>query len=307
MAKIYDIAIIGAGPAGLTSAIYGARAGRSVVVFEAKSFGGQIINTPEIENYPGIEKISGAEFAMSLYKQAMGLGAEYINEKVIEIHNGSSDKKIITNHGEYKAKTIIVATGVKKRPLGLEHEEELIGRGISYCATCDGAFFRGRDVAVIGGGNTALEDAMFLSNYCSKVYLIHRRDTFRAEGKNVAGVKEKENINIIYNSIPVKLIYDDVIKGMEIKDVTDDEVTKIDVDGIFVAIGQMPDSELFEGLLKIDSSGYIVANEDCKTGIDGVFTAGDCREKNVRQLTTAASDGAIAAISACSFIDTNYR
>ena len=306
MVKKYDIAIIGAGPAGLSAAIYGTRAGRRGAGFEGKRFGGQIINTPEIENYPGIERISGAEFAMNLYNQAVSLGAEYINEKVIEVEDGPKSKRIVTNHGEYEAKSVIVATGVKKRPLGLEHEEELIGRGISYCATCDGAFFRGRNVAVVGGGNTALEDAMFLSNYCNRVYLIHRRDTFRGEGKNVESVKEKDNINVIYNSIPIRLIYDDVLEGMEIKNVTSSEVTKIDVDGVFVAIGQIPDSEIFKDLLKTDPSGYIVANEDCKTNIEGIFTAGDCREKNIRQLATAASDGAVAAINACSFIDENY-
>lgn len=303
MIKTYDIAIVGAGPAGLTAAIYGIRAGKTVVVFEHKSFGGQIVSTPEVENYPGIKNISGFEFAMNLYNQAMDLGAEYINEKVIKVSDGQNIKKVITTKNEYYAKAVILATGVTRRPLGLEGEEELIGKGISYCATCDGAFFRGRDVAVVGGGNTALEDALFLSNYCNKVYLIHRRDAFRAEKQIVNSILQRDNVEIIYDSVVEELLYEDVLQGIKIKNVVTNKQSDISISGLFIAVGQIPDNEHFEELIELDKSGYVIAEEDCTTDSAGIFTAGDCRTKSVRQLTTAVSDGAVSAIGACSFID----
>ena len=307
---IYDLIIIGSGPAGLAAAVYAQRACLDTLIIERSTVsGGQILNTYEVDNYPGYPGISGYELGMKLREHADHLGAQFKEDTVLKIEDKGLEnlKQVIGMNENYEARTLILATGAVHKKLGIPGEKELTGAGVSYCATCDGAFFRGRNVAVVGGGNTALEDAMFLSNYCNRVYLIHRRDTFRGEGKNVENVKEKDNINVIYNSIPIRLIYDDVLEGMEIKNVTNSEVTKIDVDGVFVAIGQIPDSEIFKDLLKTDSSGYIVANEDCKTNIEGIFTAGDCREKNIRQLTTAASDGAVAAINACSFIDENYR
>ena len=302
MAKKYDIVIVGAGTAGLSAAIYAVRAGKSVIVLEATTHGGQIVNTPEVENYPGIKKISGFEFANNLYEQAKSLGAEVIYEKVIGIEVNGEEKIVHTTKEDYQAKAVILATGAKNRPLGLEHEKEWIGAGISYCATCDGMFYRGKDVAVAGGGNTALEDAIFLTNYCRKVYLIHRRDAFRGEEKLLQTLKEKPNVEFVLNANITRLIGEDGVDGVEVEDKNTHEKRVIDVMGLFVAIGQMPENSEFINVVDLDKGGYIEAKEDCKTKTKGIFTAGDCRTKKVRQLATAASDGAIAALAACEYI-----
>lgn len=302
MRKEYDIVIVGAGTAGLSAAIYGVRAGKSVLLLEANSYGGQIINTPEVENYPGIKHVSGFEFATGLYEQATGLGAEIAYEKVEAIANLETGKLVTTDKNEYSCKAVILATGAKNRPLGLEHETEWIGAGVSYCATCDGAFYKGADVAVAGGGNTALEDAIFLSNYCRKVYIIHRRDTFRGEEKLQEALKQKENVEFVMNQNITKLIGEDGVDGVEVEDKATGEKRILDVSGIFVAIGQMPENVAFSNLVTLDQGGYIVAGEDCHTNVEGIFTAGDCRTKTVRQLTTAAADGAVAALAACEYI-----
>lgn len=302
MAKQYDIVIVGAGTAGLSAAIYAVRAGKSVIVLEATTHGGQIVNTPEVENYPGIQKISGFEFANNLYKQAKSLGAEVIYEKVIGIEVNGEEKIVHTTKEDYQAKAVILATGAKNRPLGLEHEKEWIGAGISYCAICDGMFYRGKDVAVAGGGNTALENAIFLTNYCRKVYLIHRRDAFRGEEKLLQTLKEKPNVEFVLNANITRLIGEDGVDGVEVEDKNTHEKRVIDVMGLFVAIGQMPENSEFINVVDLDKSGYIEAKEDCKTKTKGIFTAGDCRTKKVRQLATAASDGAIAALAACEYI-----
>ena len=297
-----DIIIIGAGTAGLSAAIYALRAGKSVLLMEQLIYGGQIINTPEVENYPGIKSISGFDFAQGLYEQAEALGAELKYEQVTGIENGEV-KKVKTSGGEYECKAIILATGAKNRPLGLDKETEFIGSGISYCATCDGAFFKGRVVAVNGGGNTALEDALFLSNYCKKVYLIHRRDEFRGEAKQVDKLKERENIEFVLNSTITELLGEDELKGVRVHDKVSGEDKDIELDGLFIAIGQMPENAAFAPLVELDKGGYIVAGEDCRTNVDGIYAAGDCRTKTVRQLTTAAADGAVAALAACAYID----
>ena len=302
MVKQYDIVIVGAGTAGLSAAIYAVRAGKSVIVLEATTHGGQIVNTPEVENYPGIKKISGFEFANNLYEQAKSLGAEVIYEKVIGIEVNGEEKIVHTTKEDYQAKAVILATGAKNRPLGLEHEKEWIGAGISYCATCDGMFYRGKDVAVAGGGNTALEDAIFLTNYCRKVYLIHRRDAFRGEEKLLQTLKEKPNVEFVLNANITRLIGEDGVDGVEVEDKNTHEKRVIDVMGLFVAIGQMPENSEFINVVDLDKGGYIEAKEDCKTKTKGIFTAGDCRTKKVRQLATAASDGAIAALAACEYI-----
>ena len=302
MAKKYDIVIVGAGTAGLSAAIYAVRAGKRVIVLEATTHGGQIVNTPEVENYPGIQKISGFEFANNLYEQAKSLGAEVIYEKVIGIEVNGEEKIVHTTKEDYQAKAVILATGAKNRPLGLEHEKEWIGAGISYCATCDGMFYRGKDVAVAGGGNTALEDAIFLTNYCRKVYLIHRRDAFRGEEKLLQTLKEKPNVEFVLNANITRLIGEDGVDGVEVEDKNTHEKRVIDVMGLFVAIGQMPENSEFINVVDLDKGGYIEAKEDCKTKTKGIFTAGDCRTKKVRQLATAASDGAIAALAACEYI-----
>lgn len=300
---MYDIVIIGAGPAGLAAAVYGQRAEKKTLLIDEKGYGGQIINTPEVENYPAIQKISGFDFANNLYQQASDLGAELAFEKAIGIEDRGFIKVVKTDGGEYEAKTVIVATGAKNRPLGLAREEELIGRGIAYCATCDGAFYRGKTVAVIGGGNTALEDAEVLSGLANKVYLIHRRDAFRGEESNVKRIQEKENVEILLNKVPVALLGEDKICGLEIEDKLSGERTIVEVDGIFVAIGQMPDNGAFRMQVELDDKGYVAAGEDCLTKSEGIFVAGDCRTKKVRQLATAVADGAVAALAAVEYIN----
>ncbi len=294
---MYDIIIIGAGTAGLTAGIYATRAGKSVLILEQKTYGGQIINTPDIENYPGIAHVSGFQFAQGLYDQAMALGVTYKVEKVLSVAVGNS-KSVKTSEGEYTCKAVIIATGAKNRPLGLDRESELTGAGVSYCATCDGAFFRNKEVAVVGGGNTALEDAAFLSNYCSKVYIIHRRDEFRGDKKDVDTLKAKENVEFVLDSVPTELLGEDMINGIRVKNVKTDETRDLTVKGVFIAIGQMPDNQAFADIVKLDDQGYIIADESCETGTEGVYAAGDCRTKTVRQLTTAAADGAVAALAA---------
>lgn len=302
---MYDIVIIGAGPAGLAAAVYGQRAQKKTLLIDEKGYGGQILNTPEVENYPAIQKISGFDFANNLYQQAADLGAELIFEKAVAIEEGDGSKVVKTESGAYKTKTVILATGAKNRPLGLAKEEALTGRGVAYCATCDGAFYRGKTVAVIGGGNTALEDAEVLSGLAEKVYLIHRRDTFRGEVTNVKRVQSKENVDILLNKTPTALLGEDKITGLELKDKETGEKTTLELDGVFVAIGQMPDNEPFASYIDLDDKGYVNAGEDCMTRTAGIFVAGDCRTKKVRQLATAVADGAVAALAAIEYINQN--
>lgn len=300
---MYDIIIIGAGTAGLTAAIYGVRAGKSVLVLEAKTYGGQIINTPKIENYPGIKEISGFEYAKNLYEQAKGLGAEIKFEQVVAIEEQETGKRVKTTKDSYDCRSVILATGAKNRPLSLPREQELIGAGVSYCATCDGMFYRGREVAVVGGGNTALEDAAFLANYCSKVYVIHRRSEFRGEEKLVESLKQKENVEFILNSRVTALNGADALESLTVQNVKTEEEQVLPVSGVFVAIGQMPQNEKFAGMVDLDAHGYVKAGENCHTNVEGIFTAGDCRTKEVRQLATAAADGAVAALAACAYLN----
>ena len=301
---MFDIVIIGAGTAGLSAAIYASRAGKSALVLEGKAYGGQIINTPDIENYPGIAHISGFDFATGLYDQAKALGAVIKMRQALRITKADGRFLVETRRETHEAKAVILATGAKNRPLGLEKEEALIGRGISYCATCDGMFYRGKTVAVNGGGNTAVEDAMFLTGYCEKVYLIHRRDAFRADEKEVERLREKENVEFVLDSVVEALEETDGrLSGIRLKNVKSGESSELPVGGLFIAIGQVPDNGAFQDLVDLDEKGYIIAGEDLKTKTEGVFTAGDCRTKEVRQLTTAASDGAVAALAASKYID----
>lgn len=300
---MYDIIIIGAGPAGLAAAVYGQRAEKRTLLIDEKGYGGQIINTPEVENYPAIQKISGFDFANSLYQQAANLGAELTFEKAIAIETREDTKIVRTESGFYEGRAVIIATGAKNRPLGLEREEELTGRGVAYCATCDGAFYRGKTVAVIGGGNTALEDAEVLSGLVEKVYLIHRRDVFRGEESLVKRIQTKENVDLLLNRIPIALLGDEKITGLELEDRLTGEKEVLQLDGIFVAIGQMPDNEAFAEEIGLDEKGYVKAGEDCLTKSDGIFVAGDCRTKKVRQLATAVADGAVAALAAVEYIN----
>ncbi len=299
---MYDIIIIGAGTAGMTAAIYARRAGKKVLVLEATTYGGQIINTQSIDNYPAEPNISGYDFATKLYNQVKEFGTEIVFEKAIDIKNYGEYKEVVTTNNTYKAKTIILATGAENRKLGLENEEELVGKGVSYCATCDGAFFRGKDVAVVGGGNVALEEALYLTDIAQHVYLIHRRDTFRGEEAAINLLKEKDNIIFIYNSNVTKLNAKHKLESIE---VTNNDGTKqeINVSGLFIAIGRIPENQNFAKLIELDEKGYIVAGEDCHTSIDGIYAAGDSRTKLLRQLVTAAGDGAVAAIEAIKYIN----
>lgn len=299
---LYDIIIIGAGPAGLTSAIYAKRANKNVLVLEAKNYGGQIINTLDIENYPANEHISGFDFATNLYNQAKNLGAEIKYEKVVDINNLGKEKEVITTKNTYKTKTIIIATGSENRKLGLPDEDEFASKGISYCATCDGAFYKDKTVAVVGGGNTALEDALYLSDLASKVYLIHRRDEFRGEESTINLLKEKDNIEFLYNNNVTKLNTKDRLESIEVTS-NDGETRTIDVDALFIAIGRIPENQNFAKLINLDNAGYIISNEYCHTNVEGIFVAGDNRVKELRQLVTATSDGAIAAVEAIKYIN----
>lgn len=300
-----DVIIIGAGTAGLSAAIYTVRAGKSALVLEAAAYGGQIINTPDIENYPGIAHISGFDFATGLYNQAKDLGAEIVFDRVTGIREEGDHKVVETGNGQqYEAKAVIIATGAKNRTLGLPMEKELVGKGVSYCATCDGMFFRNKVVAVNGGGNTAVEDAAFLANYCAKVYIIHRRDQFRADEAEVERLRKKENVEFVLNSTITKLNRDtNGLTSIEVADKISGETRTLEIAGLFVAIGQAPDNSAFANVANLDEKGYVTAGEDLLTGTPGIFTAGDCRTKSVRQLTTAASDGAVAALAAATYID----
>lgn len=296
---MYEIVIIGAGTAGLTAAVYGCRAGRRVLLLEENIYGGQIVNAAEVENYPGIPQISGYEFAENLYRQATELGAEFRYEKVHKIEVQGKEKTVVTNRQKYTAKAVILATGAKNRHLGIAREEELTGKGVSYCAACDGAFYRGRDVAVVGGGNTALEDALFLAGICRSVYLIHRRKHFRGEDRLLQTLRKKENVHLILDSEVVGLEGEEHLAFVAVRRTDTKEERILPVAGLFIAIGQIPDNHAFSSLVNLDENGYIQALEDCRTSAEGIFAAGDCRTKEVRQLATAAADGAVAALAAC--------
>lgn len=285
---MYDIIIVGAGPAGMTAALYASRANKKVAVFEANSYGGQILNAHMVENYPGIPNISGFDLATNMYNQVIEHNVEVKFEMVKRI---TRDKEVITNSGTYKAKAIILATGLENRKLNLPNETKFIGKGVSYCATCDGNFYKDKVVAVVGGGNTALEDAIYLSGMCKKVYLIHRRDSFRGEEKYVEELNNNDKIELILNSNVVSLNGDDKLESISIN--TEDN--KINVDGLFIAVGQQPKNQLFADIISVDERGYINTEDGVHTNIDKIYVAGDARKKQLRQLTTAVSDGSIAA------------
>ncbi|MBR5613693.1 MAG: FAD-dependent oxidoreductase [Clostridia bacterium] len=299
---MYDIIIIGGGPAGLTAALYALRAEKSVLVLEKSGLGGQIALSGKVENFPGVAQMSGSEFADNLSGQVEALGGQIEYETALEIKDGDV-KTVVTDFGEYTAKSVIIATGVKNRRLGAAGEDELIGKGVSFCAVCDGTFYKGKTVAVIGGGNTAVEDAEYLADIAQKVYLIHRRDRFRAEERLVKRLEERENVEFILDSVVQEFCIDSQgLSGMEILNVKTGQVSSLKVDGAFVAVGQIPQNDIFKGLIQIDDGGYINAGENCLTNKKGIFVAGDCRNKTVRQLTTAVGDGSVAALAAVSFI-----
>ncbi|MBO6145687.1 MAG: thioredoxin-disulfide reductase [Bacilli bacterium] len=290
---MYDIIIIGAGPAGLTSAIYARRSNKTVLVLEAKTYGGQIVTTDKIDNYPAAPHISGYDFATNLYNQVIELGAEVKFEKAIDIDG----KKVITEKNEYEAKAIIIAIGVRNRKLNIPGEDKFEGKGISYCATCDGAFYKGKTVAVIGAGNTAFSEAIYLSDIAKKVYVIHRNEKFKASYYLTKKLKSKENVEFILNTNVIKINGKDKITDVDIKD-NEDNVSNLKIDGLFIAIGQIPENNNLTKDLKIDENGYIMTDENLQSNKKGIYVAGDIRPKSLRQLVTATSDGAIAAVNA---------
>ena len=297
-----DIIIVGAGPAGLSAAIYARRAGMDTVLYEGEMYGGQIINTPEVENYPAIAKISGFDFANDLYNQAINLGAKLEFDRVSGIVKTENGFEVTLDSGNKDtAKAVILAVGASNRHMGIAREDELIGKGISYCATCDGAFYKGKTVAVTGGGNTAVEDAIYLAGIASKVYLIHRRNEFRADDVLVEAAKKLSNLEIVTPYVVESLIGEPKLSSIELTNREDGSRKTIEVDGLFVAIGQEPKTADFKDLVTL-SGGYIEAGEDCHTNVKGIFAAGDGRTKKVRQLTTACADGAVAALAAVDYI-----
>jgi len=300
---VYDIIIVGGGPAGMTAAIYARRASKSVLLLEATACGGQIINTPDIENYPVEAHISGFDFAEKLAAQVKELGAEIRFERATGLRTEDGMKVVETSKGSYTAGAVILATGSENRKLGVEGEDELVGRGISYCATCDGNFFRNKKVAVVGGGNTALEDALYMADLAEEVYLIHRRDEFRGDETTVDQLRKRDNVRFVMNSRVTALHAEKRLKSIEVTD-NDGNVTELEVRGLFVAVGRIPENQNFASVIELDSSGYAVSGEDCRTADPAVFVAGDNRTKDIRQLVTAAADGAVAATNAVRYLST---
>ena len=302
---MYDIVIVGSGPAGLTAAVYGLRAGKSVLVLEKNGFGGQIAYSPKVENIPGTIQISGAEFADKLLEQAINLGAYLEMEAVTGIEKTESGFHVFTEEGStFQGRTVILALGVKHRMLGLPGEEELIGNGISFCAVCDGAFYAGQDVVMIGGGNSALQEALLLSEVCNKVTVVQNLGNFTGEKKLAQALMEKQNVEVFFNTVVTGYqTGDGGLCGLELKNDLTGATSAIAVDGAFLAVGLLPENEAFAGFAPLNPWGYFDSAEDCLTPTEGLFVAGDCRSKRIRQVVTAASDGAIAATAACMYLD----
>lgn len=300
---MYDILIIGGGPAGLTAAIYAARAGKRTAILEREAAGGQIVSAPLVENYPGAPSVSGAELAGRMRAQAEALGAELLYTEAAGLEKTQTGFRVLCTDGTREARTIILATGASHRRLGLPGEELLTGCGVSYCALCDGAFYEGADVAVVGGGETALQDALFLASTCRSVTLIHRRESFRAGAQLVSRAERQENIRILRGRTVEKLLWsDEALQGLLLTNLKTGQTERLDVEGLFVAVGQVPQSAPFADAVA-EENGYYLAGEDTKTSLPGVFAAGDGRRKQVRQLTTAVSDGTAAAIAACRYLE----
>jgi len=295
---MYDVIIVGGGPAGFTAAIYTARAKLKTLIIERAYFGGQMAITDKMENYPGFDAVSGMELADKMYRQATKFGAEVEMTEAVELELDGDVKKVMTREKTFETKTVILAMGASPKKLGLPNEEKLTGAGISYCATCDGAFFRDKDVAVVGGGDTAAEDALYLSRFCRKVYLIHRRDELRATKILADLVVNTPKITPVWNSVVEEIIGDSSLEAVKIRNNKTDEVSRLDINGLFIAIGYIPNNELVKGKIELNEWGYIKTDDKMRTNIPGVFAAGDVREKNLRQVVTAASDGAAAAHSA---------
>ena len=300
----YDIITVGGGPAGLTAALYARRANKTVLVIEKETFGGQITFSPKVENIPGFTALSGNEFAEKMVDQVMEQGADFESAEVLSIRDNGETKVVVTDSGEFEAKAVIIATGAKHRLIGAPHEDEYIGNGISFCAVCDGAFYKDKNVAVIGGGNSALQEALLLAEQCAKVTVVQNLDFLTGEKKLCEQLEAKPNVEIILGTVVDSFYGQDCeLGGVKIKKVADGTVSDLAVDGVFVAIGLIPQNEPFSDVISLDERGYAISDESCVTKASGIFTAGDCRTKKIRQVATAASDGAIAALAACDYID----
>lgn len=300
---MHDIIIVGGGPAGLTAAVYALRAGKTVLVIEKSGFGGQIAYSPKVENIPGTISISGAEFADKLTEQAMALGADVELENVIRVESGDIKRVYTEEGGCFEAKTVILAVGVKHRMLGLPGEEELVGSGLSFCAVCDGAFYAGQDVAMIGGGNSALQEALLLADVCRKVTVVQNLAFFTGEKKLADALTAKENVEVYFSTVVAEYLSENgTLTGLRIRSESGEERV-LTVDGAFLAVGLMPENEAFAPLAELNDWGYFASSEDCATKTEGIFVAGDCRGKAIRQVTTAAGDGAVAAMAACRYLD----
>lgn len=299
---MYDIIIIGGGPAGLTAAVYARRSGKSVLVLEKASFGGQITYSPKIENFPSAVSVSGNELADKMMEQALSQGAEIELEEAVKIEKNGDGFEITTDFSQLESKAVIIAAGARHRLLGVQGEEKLIGKGISFCAVCDGAFYSGKDVMVIGGGNSAVVEAMLLADICKRVTVVQNLPHLTAEKAAAEALLAKKNVEVVYSTVVSKFKGDDSLSAVVLKAETGDE-TVCTPDGVFVAIGLAPENHAFADLADLDEYGYIASDESCRTKTQGVFVAGDCRTKSVRQITTAVADGAVAAIEACKYID----
>lgn len=304
---MYDIIIVGGGPAGLTAAIYGLRAGKNVLVIEKAGLGGQIAFSPKVENIPGTIQISGSAFADQLTEQAMALGADVELETVVKAENSGGIHKVYTEEGNcYEAKALILAVGVRHRMLGLEGEQELVGNGLSFCAVCDGAFYAGQDVAMIGGGNSAMQEALLLSEVCRKVTIVQNLPFFTGEKKLAEALIARDNVEVLFSTVVTGYeTTDGTLTGLHLRSEDNGDTRTITVDGAFLAVGLVPENDIFAHMAQLDDRGYFASGEDCRTGTPGVFVAGDCRYKSVRQVTTAAADGAVAATAACLYLDQN--
>lgn len=298
---MYDIIIIGGGPAGLTAAVYARRANKSVLVIEKSVFGGQITFSPKVENIPGFVSLSGNEFAEKMIDQVMSSGADVEMCEVLSIKDGEN-KTVVTDEGEFVGKSVIIATGAKHRLLGIKNEEQYIGNGISFCAVCDGAFYKDKTVAVIGGGNSALQEALLLADLAKKVYVVQNLDFLTGESKLVEQIESKDNVETILGTVVDSVIGDNEFRGINIKS-GEGEYNELLLDGMFIAIGLVPQNDFASNLVSLDERGYVVSDENAYTNVKGIFVAGDCRTKRIRQVATACADGAIAALNACDYID----
>ncbi len=294
--KTYDIIVVGAGPAGLTAAIYALRASKTVLILEKAAFGGQMTYSPKIENYPSVTEISGSELADRMVEQVLSQGADVEVEEVLSVNDEGELKRVVTDCCEYLARAVVIATGAKHRRLGVEGEEKFIGDGVSFCAVCDGAFYKDKEVAVVGGGNSALQEALSLSQVASKVTIVQNLDFLTGEKRLQELVEKNEKIDVILSHTVVKVLGEDKFRGIVIKG--DEGEKELTLDGVFVAIGLVPDLKNFENVISLDQRGYAVSDENCRTKTDGIFVAGDCRTKMIRQISTACADGAVAGLGA---------